>query len=474
MSAERERVREAGEAGDAGTQARITPSCTRRSALLAGAAAATSALLPTLAPSDAWARGRTPVGGRVTFRLPWPLSSVDPHRIDDPAAALFGEALFDTLYVLGEGGAPTAVLAEAEPEPEGANLRVRLRAGLRTAKGRAIEPRDVAAAIERARGLGARAWLTDVPAARVSGNALLFSTRDASRLVRALSSPLVAVVPPGYSPESPDGTGPLRWRTQGDAVVLAQNPLAARGPSMLDEVIVRAAPSVAASLRAFQSLTDDVGWLGSGVYAQRGDSKPFDFGAVAYAVLFTGRDAQAWDAPGVAQRLCDGIPPSRLAHLAVGPAWTADALQTWGGPPAALYVRDDAPWMIELAQAIAATVSQPSHEVTARPIPPAELAQRRAARSHALALDVVRPVERSSLGAMIALATSDGAGRAAELVKKPPKIGEQPARSLTRTMRCGVVGEIRVSGGYVPDDVVLAASPAGGFDLGASFRLRGR
>jgi peptide/nickel transport system substrate-binding protein len=434
-----------------------------------------SGLTASLAdPAEARARGRTPVGGRVSLRVPWPILSLDPHRLDDGAAAIFGEALFDTLYARDDVGAFVASLAEADPEPEGASLRVRLRSGLRTGSGRAFEARDAAAAIARSRGMGGRAWLADIPAPKLDGRSLVFAMRDAGRLVRALASPVVAMVPTGFVPDAPDGTGPLRFSTRGDAVVLARNPLAARGPSYLEEVVLRAAPDLASSLRAFESGTDDLGWLGSGLHEPRSGSRPFDLGAVAWAVLFTGRDALAWDAPGVAQRICDEIPPARLSYLALGPAWTTESEQGWGGPPAALHVRDDAPWLGELAKAIAATISRPSHEITAKPIPAAELAQRRAARSYTLALDVVRPVAPGSFAAMVALATADNAGRASELMQHPPKLGEVPARTMTRTMRCGVVGEIRVQGGRAPD-VQLAASSAGaGFDLGASTHARAK
>ena len=423
---------------------------------------------------DARARGRTPTGGRISLRLPWPVLSMDPHRLEDATAAIFGDALFDTLYARDESGAFVASLAEAEPEPEGASLRVRVRAGRRTARGRGREARDAAAAIARSRGLGGRGWLADIPTPKVEGRSLVFAMRDANRLVRALASPIVAIVPSGFSPEAPDGTGPMKFATRGDALVLARNPLAARGPSYLEEVVVTPAPDLAASLRAFESGTDDLGWLGSGLHEPRPGSRPYDLGAVAWAVLFTGREATTWDVPGVAQRICDGIPPARLSYLALGPAWTTEPEQGWGGPPTTLLVRDDAPWLVELAKAIAATISRPSHEVTARPVPNAELAQRRAARNHTLALDVVRPVAPGSFAAMVALATADNAGRASELVQHPPKLGEVPARTMTRTLRCGVVGEIRVQGGRAPD-VQLAASPMGpGFDLGATTRSRAR
>ena len=422
----------------------------------------------------AGARGRTAIGGRIALRVPWPIASIDPHKLEDPTAAIFAEALFDTLYAKDESGTLAGSLAESDPEPDGTTLRVRVRSGVKTAKGRPFDARDAAASIARARSLGARAWLADVPAPRVDGKTLVFAMRDAGRLTRALASPLVSMVPSGFSPDAPDGTGPMRFSTRADATVLSRNPLAARGPSFLEEVVIRSAPDLAASLRAFESATDDVGWLGSGLHEPRAGSRPFDLGAVGWAVLFTGRDATTWDAPGVAQTLCDGIPHARLAHLALGPAWTPAAAQGWGGPAASLLVRDDAPWLVELAKAIAATVSQPSHEITAKPIPAAEIAQRRAARSHALLLDVVRPVVAGSFGAMIALATADQSATAATLVQKPPKLGDVSARTLTRTMRCGVVGEIRVQGGRAPEVTLAPSSFGGGFDLGASTRARTR
>jgi peptide/nickel transport system substrate-binding protein len=399
---------------------------------------------------------------------------MDPHRLEDATAAIFGEALFDTLYAREESGAFTASLAEGDPEPEGANLRVRIRTGLRTAKGRAFEPRDAAAAIARSRTLGGRAWLADVPAPKADSRSLLFAMRDTSRLVRALASPIVAMVPAGFTADAPDGTGPFKHTTRGDALVLARNPLAARGPAYLDEVVVHAAPDLAASLRAFESGTDDLGWLGSGLHEPRAGSRPFDFGPAAWAVLFTGRDATTWDAPGVAQRICDGIPPARLSFLALGPAWTTEPEQGWGGPPTSIHVRDDAPWLVELAKAIAATISRPSHEVTAKPVPAAEIGQRRTSRNHSLLLDVVRPVAPGSFAAMVALATADNALRASELVQHPPKLGEIPPRTMTRTMHCGVVGEVRVQGGRAPDVQLATSTTTSSFDLGASTRARPR
>jgi hypothetical protein len=45
---------------------------------------------------------------------------------------------------------------------------------------------------------------------------------------------------------------------------------------------------------------------------------------------------------------------------------------------------------------------------------------------------------------------------------------------MTRTMHCGVVGEIRVQGGRAPDVQLATSSTTSGFDLGASMRTRAR
>jgi len=436
----------------------------RRTALFAFAGA-------LVAARTSFAKGRTPVGGRLSLRMPWSLTSIDPHRIDDPAAAFFGEALFDTLYAR-EGEKEVPSLAEGDPEPEGSTLRVKIRTGLKTARGKSFGPKDVINAIARARNMGAKGWLADIPPPKESGQSLVFAMRDAGRLVKALASPLVAMVPTGFSPDAADGTGPFKVFTRDDATVFARNPLSARGASFLDEVVVRAATTLKASLLSFESGTDDLGWLGDGIQEPRPGSRKFDLGAVAWPVLCTGRDANQWDAAGIAQRLCDEIPQKSLAHLQIGAPWSTEPEQGWGGPPTSLFVRDDSQWMVEVAQAIAARITRPQHEVTAKPIGAADLAQRRASRLFGLALDVVRPVASGPLGALVALTTADNPARAADVVAHPPKLGDVSPRTLTRTLRLGIVGEIRVQGGRMPDVNLATSSQGAGWDLGATWRAR--
>ncbi|HEY4013258.1 MAG TPA: hypothetical protein VGM06_07960 [Polyangiaceae bacterium] len=440
----------------------------RRRSLLEACAA--SIALGTLCPASAVARGRTPYGGRLALHVPWPVSSIDPHRIDDAAAALFGDALFDTLYARGEAGEIVASLAEADPDPAGSTLRVTLRHGVRFASGGILDARAAAQSIARARARDAGPWLTEVPAPRVDGDALVFAMHDVRKLVRALASPLVAVVSPHFLPERPDGTGPMRADLQAGGLVLSRNTLAASGPSFLDTIEARHAPDLVTSLRAFESSADDVGWLGSFLHEPRQGARSFDAGAVAWAVLRTGRDAGPLDVRGTAQALADGVPHSALASLVVGPSWTQGAAQ-WTGAPCELLVRDDAPWLVEVARGLAASLSSPSHEISVRPIPSGDVVQRRASRAYALLLDVARPAGPGGLGALVGLATADDPSTAAALVRHPPR-GDLSPRTATRTMRLGVVGEVRLQGGRA-GDVMLPTSRWGrGVDWGGAFRGR--
>jgi peptide/nickel transport system substrate-binding protein len=442
----------------------------RRRDFLASVAGAVASGVLSFAPRDALARARTPYGGRVVLHAPWPLGSLDPHRIDDAAAALFGDAIFDTLYARDADGGLSASLAESDPEPDGATLRVRLRADVRFTSGARLDARAAAASIARSRALGGAGWLTDVPSPRVVEGALVFAMKDARRLVKALASPLVAIVPPRFAPEHPDGTGPMRADIQATGLVLARNATAASGPSFLDVVEIRHAPDLATSLREFEGGADDLGWLGSFLHDPRPGAKGFDAGVLGWAVLRTGREAGAADAPGTAQALADGVSHAALAALVVGPPWDQGS-STWTGPPVDLVVRDDAPWLVEVARAMAVALSSPSHEIRCAPIPAAEIATRRANRGFALMIDVARRAGPGALGAMLGLATADDSTSAVALARHAPR-GELPPRAATRTMRLGVVGEIKLQGGRVPD-LVLPMSPQGaGVDWGSAFRAR--
>jgi peptide/nickel transport system substrate-binding protein len=303
-----------------------------------------------------------------------------------------------------------------------------------------------------------------------SAEVLSFATRDATKLMRALASPLTAIVPVGFSPERPDGTGPFRADRDADGLVFRRNDSAASGPAFLDEIRVRPAADLADSLTAFESGTDDLGWLGSGLHEPRHGARAFDAGATGWAILRTGAGAGAWDAPGIAQRICEGIPPTRLSYLALGPPGSPETDEGWGGGPCELLVRDDAPWLRELARAVAAAIGRPSHAVTVRPVSAAEIGARRASRAYVLALDVARPLSRSPFGSLVGLATADNPADAIDVVRHPPR-AEAPVRTLCRTLRIGVLGEVRVQGARIPEVGLALAS--GGIDFGSITRARG-
>ncbi len=440
-----------------------------RRRLLAGSA---SAALTALAPRAALGRGRAAYGSGIAVHVPWPTGSLDPHRIDDAMAAFFGDALFDTLYARDDTGSFVASLAAGEPEPDDAGLRVALRPGMRFASGTPLDPRAAATSIARARAHDAAAWLSEVPAPHAGDDGLVFAMRDAAFLVRALASPLVAVVAPRFSPERPDGSGAFRAEPLSGALRLTRNGLAANGPALLDSIEAQHALDLVTSLRAFESGADDMGWLGSFLHEPRPGARGFDAGTVAWAILRTGRQAAGLDAPGFAQALADGVPHAALAPLVIGPTWE-QGTALWTGPPCELLVRDDAPWLVEVARALAIAMSTPSHEIAARPIPAGELAQRRAARAFTLMLDVARPAGPGSLGVILGLATADDATSASALARRlarhPPR-GDVTPRHATQSMRLGVVGEVRLEGGRAPDVVLPLSAWGRGIDWGAAFR----
>ncbi|HEX4448669.1 MAG TPA: hypothetical protein VH044_18125 [Polyangiaceae bacterium] len=437
-----------------------------RRRLLAGAVGA----LASWTARAALGRGRIPYGTTLSLHVPWPVGSIDPHRIDDAMAAFFGNALFDTLYALDDAGAPVPSLAGGDPRPEGTGLLIALRPGLRFASGVPLDVRAAAAAIARARTHDAAAWLADVPAPRATEAGLVFAARDPRALARALASPLVAMVPPRFAPERPDGTGPFRAESTAWGLRLVRNGLAANGPAFLDEIDARRAADLATPLRAFESGEDDVGWLGSFLHEPRSGARGFDVGEVAWTVLRTGKQAGPLDAPGTAQALADGVPHAALAPLVVGPPWPQGDAR-WTGAPADLLVRDDAPWLIEVARALAVALSASSHEITVRTIASADLAARRASRAFTLMLDVARPAGPDAMGTLLGLASADDPAAALALARHPPRPDPAPRR-LTRAMHLGVVGEVRLQGGRAAD-VVLPAGPGGrGVDWGSAFRTR--
>jgi peptide/nickel transport system substrate-binding protein len=136
-----------------------------------------------------------------------------------------------------------------------------------------------------------------------------------------------------------------------------------------------------------------------------------------------------------------------------------------------LVVRDDAPWLVELARVTAAALSAPGHEVRAAPLPAAEIASRRASRVFGLMVDVARPAGPGAIGALLGLATADDPAAAIALARHLPRV-DVPARAMTRTMRLGVLAEIRLQGGRAPAVTLPLSSWGRGVSWGDAFRAR--
>jgi len=446
-----------------------SPGLTRR-ALLGGAisAAALAAADPVLA------LGRVPVGGTLRMRVAWSTRRLDPHDLFDPLAALFGSAIADPVYQLDYQGKPYPTLADGMPQIEDGQTIVRLRPSLRTARGKALSGRDLAWSVSRARQRGAAGLLAPLPRWTRSDKSdplvARFGTIDPVKLAVLLASPLVSLLPAGFTPTSPDGTGAFLGRCTGASLELTRNRNAARGPAFLERVLIRSAPDLAASLRAFESGQDDLGWLGLGLHRNRARARKFDYGRVGWVVLATGRQAGRYALPGVAQQLANAVPVERL-HLGLSPRRPLGAGTPWRGDPAALLYDSSSGHLKTIAEAVAVRLSEPGHEVTPTPVSRGRLRQARTTNDFVLALDVVRHPAAGPTGALIALSTADRKALGKDVALHPPRGNYgRPGHQLTTTLRLGVLGGLAVRGGVIRNVALAASRRGGGLDFGGSYR----
>jgi peptide/nickel transport system substrate-binding protein len=414
-----------------------------------------------VAPSSALAFGRTPLAGTLRLALPFSAGGLDPHAADDPLSALLAPAIADPLYTLDAQGTPRPALASELPEQLANGARVSLRAGLTSARGKALDAKDLAFTLARARERGGVAVLAELPApVRDPGAplALIFPGADAKAVALALASPLTALVPRSFRPEAPDGTGAFRATVSAASLVLERNVNAARGPAFLARVEVTLGVDLSEALRAFEAERSDFGWLGAGLYRPRPGAVPFEGPSFGWVLLRAGRDAGRWSAPGVAQELLDAVPRAPLAHLGlVAPTGAVRGGAAWGGGNAELVVLQGAPQLVELATRVAAAFSVGGQQVTVRALPKGELADRRASGRYALMLDFVRnggPPGRTTLLTLLAAANP-------ALAQRPPNAPSYEPLDLARTLPLGVLGSLRVQGATLPRWHGLA-----GFSLG--------
>lgn len=399
-------------------------------------------------------------GGSLRLRLPLALGGLDPHVLDDVASALFAPTLFDTLYAKDKTGPAFPALAASLPEPTADGARVVLRSGLRTALGKPLGPRDVIFALKRSATSGGIAWLNAFVQPVLdprNAQALLFRGAKPETLVKTLSNPITAIVPRGFSSLRPDGTGAYQASVTLDGITLTRNDNAARGAAFLDRIRAEPARDLSEALRSFETGDADIGWLGKGLHEPRAGARSFDAGQLGWVVLHSGKDAQAWGRPGVAQQLADELSPTRLSHLGLRGMPAARPGPGWGGPRGLVLVDQASPQMVEIATSVASLLSRPGHELTVAPRARSELSAAKRSRQFLLMLDFVRRTDESPEGTIAALyAAADPA-----LAKHPPKLKTDP-RTTARALSLGVVGELYVYGAHMPSLVGLNA-----WDLGS-------
>jgi peptide/nickel transport system substrate-binding protein len=403
----------------------------------------------SLASSASLALGRTPLGGTLRLSLPFGSGELDPQAPDEPLAALLGPAIADTLFALGPDGRPYPALAAAMPEPS-AGARVTLRPGLVSGRGKKLEARDVVFALGRARKLGAATLAELAPPRLDPRDPLAFTVNgvEPEALALALTSPLTALVPRGFSALAPDGTGAFRATLAADRVLLEMNPNAARGPSFLQRIEVQSVPDLAEALRAFETERADVGWLGGGLHSQRPRAVPFEGPTLGWVVLRTGRELRAWSAPGIAQQLMDRVPVEQLRHLGIVPAGGVRlAGAPWGGGSVELLVPHESPQLRLIAEGLATLLSTSDQSIRSRSIPRDEVRSRRASGRFPLLLDFVRaagPPGRATLLSLLAAVNP-------ELAARPPRVTSFEPIDVARTLPFGVVGALRVAGSRMPE-----------------------
>jgi peptide/nickel transport system substrate-binding protein len=377
--------------------------------------------------------------------VPWPISGLDPSSLSDGFSALFASAVFDPVFGVDAAGNPYPTLADGLPTKLEAGCKVTLRPGLKTGAGRPLGAVDVVSSVARARARGAAGVLGEIESPRAipaDPLSVVFPQSSSDQVARALASPLVPLLPRGFSPSTPDGTGAFRVGLGRGRATFTRNPNAARGTAFLDSIEVTAVSDLAELLRGFESGTSDVGWFGTGLYRAVKDAVAFEAPRYAFAVLLAGKQAGAWGAPGTLQPLLDAVPAQQLTHLGLRALPTqAVGAARWGGPTTSIVVQSGAPQLIAVARAISAALSTPGHELTVAEKSAEELSGLRDARQFGLMLDVVRagPTPRE---VELALRTA----ASPEAAKRAPKTASLPPRELGRHLALGVIGELSVYG----------------------------
>ncbi len=398
---------------------------------------------------------RTPTNGRLRLAVPWGLGQLDPHDPNDAAAAFFGGAIADPLFAKDVHGRVYPALAAELPQREGDHCVIRLRPGLRSSKGRAIDTADLLWSMQRATNSGARALIGPFGAAsakRDSVPSIRFPTSDLDALADALCSPLTALLPRAFGPHAPVGTGAFEARLSPGRLVLERNPWAARGAPFLERIEIQSTTDLGEALRSFEAAEVDVGWLGRGLHAPRRDTRLTDAGAVGWIVLHTAAGAGAWGAPGVAAQLLSSIPQAQLERFGLGVASRPTRRSSYGGPPCEMLVDGSASYLVELGKTLCGLLSSPGHELTLKTVNRETLIKRKRTKDFAFLLDVTRSLGNAPAQRQLSLLQEANPALARRPPKLPPNVSEaQLLERVTATLNLAVVGTLRVVVALAPN-----------------------
>lgn len=404
------------------------------------------ALLQVLALSlgvaaPALAKSRPHYGKTLRLSLPIQLSGIDPHDPEDLTAALLGANLFEPLFAKAPGGAAYPTLAAELPRKEKGGIFIPLRPGLQFASGKPITSSDVVASLLRAqlscpplRSLGTPKALTR------SSKGVFLPFADAQTAATLLASTRAALVPKDFSPTHPDASGAYLVRSLGRDMVLARNPRAPRGGAYLESVRITSS-TLADCLRAFESGSSELGFLGAGLHQPRAGAKPFRKERSGLWVLRAGKEVQDFARPGVLQEALGRLPSAPLKSLGIEHLGRPPARFT--GPDLEVLVPAKEPWFLAIGQELKRAWRSADRNVELTLLGRTDLSSRLASGRFSVALSFLRTDGLSDAEISAELFRWDG--------KQPPRRGRTLSpEEAGRQLGLGVLGAAAPHGFWAP------------------------
>ena len=255
--------------------------------------------------TSAAAAGPPKRGGTLNFGC----ITQGPETLDGQAA--FGivdwgrsYALYSGLARINQQGQVELWLAESiEPNKDATEWTIRIPAGITTHRGKPFGSKDILyslARIMRLKTFGSNALapdLIDLPNSKTldSRTALVKFKAPFSQFKNALAIVWNVMVPEGFNPKDPDGTGPFMYKsfTSGQNTVMTRSPdYWESGKPYLDELIITEFQDESSQVNALQSgQVDLINYLSAASIEtlKSGDAKTYDRNLTGGALLFTMR-----------------------------------------------------------------------------------------------------------------------------------------------------------------------------------------